>query len=130
MQVGFIGLGAMGQLIVPRLMAAGHGVTGWNRSRDKAEALIASGMKWADTPREVAAQSDIVFSIVTDANAVEAVALGPDGIVSGLKRGGIYIDMSTIEPERSRAVAAKLANAGSIMLDGPLSGSPVTVKAG
>src|SRR5690242_21004993 len=95
----------MGQLIVPRLMAAGHNVTGWNRSRDKAHALTAAGMKWADTPRQVAAQSDIVFSIVTDANAVEAVALGADGIVSGLKRGGIYIDMSTIEPERSRAVA-------------------------
>jgi 3-hydroxyisobutyrate dehydrogenase-like beta-hydroxyacid dehydrogenase len=128
--LGFVGLGAMGQLIVLRLMAAGHTVTGWNRSRGKAEALIASGMKWADTPREVAAQSDIVFSIVTDATAVEAVALGADGIVSGLRRGGIYIDMSTIEPEKSRAVAAHFAKAGSTMLDGPLSGSPVTVKAG
>src|SRR5690348_13043236 len=120
----------MGQLIVPRLLAARHTITGWNRSRGKAEALLASGMKWADTPREVATQSDIVFSIVTDANAVEAVALGADGIVSGLRRGGIYIDMSTIEPERSRAIAAKFANAGSVMLDGPISGSPVTVKAG
>jgi 3-hydroxyisobutyrate dehydrogenase-like beta-hydroxyacid dehydrogenase len=128
--LGFVGLGAMGQLIVPRLMAAGHTVAGWNRSRDKAEALISSGMKWADTPREVASQSDIVFSIVTDTKAVEAVALGPDGVVSGLKRGGIYIDMSTIEPEASRAVAAQFAKAGLIMLDGPISGSPVTVKAG
>jgi 3-hydroxyisobutyrate dehydrogenase-like beta-hydroxyacid dehydrogenase len=130
MKLGFVGLGAMGQLIVPRLMAAGHSVVGWNRSRDKAEALIKDGMGWADTPREVAAQSEIVFSIVTDAKAVKACALGPDGIVSGLAKGGIYIDMSTIEPEESRAVAAEFAKAGSIMLDGPISGSPVTVVQG
>ena len=130
MQLGFVGLGAMGQLIVPRLLDAGHKVTGWNRSRDKAAPLIAAGMTEADTPRAVAQNSEIVFSIVTDAKAVRAVALGPDGIVAGLKRGGIYIDMSTIEPEESRAVAAEFAHAGSIMLDGPLSGSPVTVVAG
>ena len=130
MNLGFVGLGAMGQLIVPRLMAAGHTVTGWNRSRDKAADLVAAGMRFADTPRAAAAASDIVFSIVTDAKAVRACALGPDGVVSGLKKGGIYIDMSTIEPEESRAVAAEFAKAGSIMLDGPLSGSPVTVKAG
>jgi 3-hydroxyisobutyrate dehydrogenase-like beta-hydroxyacid dehydrogenase len=129
-QLGFVGLGAMGQLIVPRLLDAGHKVTGWNRSRDKAAPLIAAGMTEADTPRAVAQNSEIVFSIVTDAKAVRAVSLGPDGIVAGLKRGGIYIDMSTIEPEESRAVAAEFAHAGSIMLDGPLSGSPVTVVAG
>ena len=120
----------MGQLIVPRLMAAGHQVTGWNRSKDKAEPLLKVGMLWAGTPREVAAQSEIVFSIVTDSKAVKSCALGPDGIVSGLKKGGIYIDMSTIEPDASREVAAEFAKAGSIMLDGPLSGSPVTVAAG
>lgn len=130
MNLGFIGLGAMGELIVPRLMAAGHTVTGWNRSKDKAAKLIDAGMRWAATPREVAAQSEIVFSIVTDSKAVKAVALGPDGIVAGLKKNGIYIDMSTIEPDASREVAAEFAKAGSIMLDGPLSGSPVTVKAG
>jgi 3-hydroxyisobutyrate dehydrogenase-like beta-hydroxyacid dehydrogenase len=130
MKLGFVGLGAMGQLIVPRLMAAGHSVVGWNRSRDKAEALIKDGMGWADTPRDVAKQSEIVFSIVTDAKAVKACALGPDGVVSGLAKGGIYIDMSTIEPEESRAVAAEFAKAGSFMLDGPISGSPVTVVQG
>jgi 3-hydroxyisobutyrate dehydrogenase-like beta-hydroxyacid dehydrogenase len=130
MDLGFVGLGAMGQLIVPRLMAAGHAVTGWNRSRDKAEALIRDGMRWADTPCAVAESSEIVFSIVTDARAVRAVALGNDGIVSGLRKGGIFIDMSTIEPEESRAIAAEFARAGSIMLDGPISGSPVTLKQG
>jgi 3-hydroxyisobutyrate dehydrogenase-like beta-hydroxyacid dehydrogenase len=129
-RLGFVGLGAMGQLIVPRLMAAGHAVTGWNRSREKAEPLIAAGMSWADTPRAVAAQSEIVFSIVTDSKAVKAVALGAEGIVSGIAKGGIFIDMSTIEPDESRSIAAAFAKAGAIMLDGPLSGSPVTVKAG
>ena len=130
MNLGFVGLGAMGQLIVPRLMQAGHRVTGWNRSRDKAVTLVNAGMLWADNPRLVAERSEIVFSIVTDAAAVKAVALGAEGIVSGLRRGGIFIDMSTIEPDASREIAVQFAMAGSIMLDGPLSGSPVTVKAG
>jgi 3-hydroxyisobutyrate dehydrogenase-like beta-hydroxyacid dehydrogenase len=130
LNIGFVGLGTMGQLIVPRLMAAGHKVTGWNRSRDKAATLLEAGMLWADTPREVAEQSEIVFSIVTDSVAVKSVALGKDGIIAGLRKGGIFIDMSTIEPDASRAVAAEFAKAGSIMLDGPLSGSPVTVVQG
>lgn len=130
MQIGFIGLGAMGVIIVQRLMAAGHRVTGWNRSRDKAQALIGTGMRWADTPRAAAAQSEIVFSIVTDADAVKSVALGADGIVSGLKKSGVYLDMSTISPESSRAVAAEFAKAGLTMLDAPISGSPVTLVQG
>ena len=130
MNLGFVGLGAMGQLIVPRLIAAGHRVTGWNRSRDKAEPLIAAGMAFAGSPRAVAQTSEIVFSIVTDANAVRAVALGPDGIGSGLAPGGIYLDMSTIDPDASRAVAVEFHKSGAFMLDAPISGSPVTVKAG
>src|SRR5690242_20759064 len=103
----------MGQLIVRRLLDAGHRVTGWNRSRDKAKELIAAGMRWADSPRAAAQASDIVFSIVTDAAAVRAVALGPDGVVAGLGRGNIFIDMSTIAPDASRAIAAEVAKAGS-----------------
>jgi len=128
--LGFVGLGAMGQLIVRRLIDAGHRVTGWNRSRDKADELIAAGMRWGENPRAVAQGAEIVFSIVTDAAAVRAVALGPDGVVAGLAPGNIFIDMSTIAPDASRAVAAEFAAAGSIMLDAPISGSPVTVKAG
>lgn len=130
MHIGFVGLGAMGAIIVQRLMAAGHTVTGWNRSRDKADALVKQGMGWAGTPREVAAQSEIVFSIVTDADAVKAVALGADGIISGLKKGAIYLDMSTIAPEASRAIAAEFTHAGLIMMDAPISGSPVTLVQG
>jgi 3-hydroxyisobutyrate dehydrogenase-like beta-hydroxyacid dehydrogenase len=130
MNVGFVGLGAMGALIVPRLMAAGHDVIGWNRSREKAKPLIDAGMAWADTPRAVAEKSEIVFSIVTDGAAVRAVALGDDGVLAGLKPGSIYADMSTISPDASRGVAAEFAKAGRFMLDSPVSGSPVTVKAG
>jgi 3-hydroxyisobutyrate dehydrogenase-like beta-hydroxyacid dehydrogenase len=128
--IGFVGLGVMGQGIVPRLQAAGHKVTGWNRSRDKADALIAAGMAWGETPRAVAEASEIVLSIVTDGNAVRAVALSKDGIIAGLKPGGVYADMSTIAPEVSRAVAAEFAQAGLVMLDAPLSGSPVTLRQG
>lgn len=120
----------MGMGMVPRLQAAGHSVTGWNRTRDKAGALISAGMQWADTPCEVATRSDIVFSIVTDAAAVRAVALGSAGILAGLREDSIYIDMSTITPESSRAVAAEFAQARRIMLDAPISGSPVTLAAG
>jgi 3-hydroxyisobutyrate dehydrogenase-like beta-hydroxyacid dehydrogenase len=130
MNIGFVGLGAMGAGIVPRLMAAGYTVTGWNRSRDKAEPLIKAGMHFAATPRAAAAAADIVFSIVTDAAAVRSVALGEDGIAAGLKPGGVYIDMSTIAPDSSRTISAEFARQGLTMLDGPISGSPVTLAQG
>ena len=130
MDIGFVGLGAMGAGIVPRLMAAGHAVTGWNRSRDKAEPLIQAGMRFAATPRAAAGAVDLVFSIVTDAAAVRSVALGADGIIAGLKPGGIYVDMSTIAPDASRAVSAEFAERGLTMLDGPISGSPITLAQG
>jgi 3-hydroxyisobutyrate dehydrogenase-like beta-hydroxyacid dehydrogenase len=128
--IGFVGLGVMGQGIVPRLQAAGHKVIGWNRSKDKARALIGAGMAWADTPRQVAEASEMVISIVTDGAAVKSVALGPDGIIAGLKPGRVYADMSTIAPDVSRAVAAEFAARGLAMLDAPLSGSPVTLAQG
>ena len=130
MRVGFVGLGAMGAGIVKRLLAAGHTVTGWNRTKEKAEPLITMGMRWADSPRQLADQSEVVFTIVTDAAAVRAVALGPDGVISGLAKDGIFLDMSTISPQDSRAIAAEFSSAGLTMLDAPISGSPITVDAG
>ena len=130
MRIGFIGLGAMGQGIVPRLIDAGHAVTGWNRTRAKAGSLIDRGMQWAASPRELAARSEIVFSIVTDAAAVRAVALGDDGIIAGLAREAVYLDMSTIAPEASRAISSEFGEAGLTMLDAPISGSPVTLAQG
>ena len=130
MDIGWIGIGDMGSVIVPRLMEAGHRVTGWNRTRSKAESLIDAGMLWADTPREVAEASDAVFSMVTNAEAVKSVALGDDGVIAGLGPDGVYLDMSTIDPLVSREVAAEFADRGLTMLDAPLSGSPVTVRQG
>jgi 3-hydroxyisobutyrate dehydrogenase-like beta-hydroxyacid dehydrogenase len=130
MNIGFIGLGAMGAGIVPRLIAAGHTVTGWNRNRDRAEALMSSGMRIADTPRAAAEASEIVFSIVTDAEAVRSVALGRDGVIEGLEAGGIFLDMSTIAPEASRAISAEFSKKNLTMLDAPISGSPVTLRQG
>jgi 3-hydroxyisobutyrate dehydrogenase-like beta-hydroxyacid dehydrogenase len=128
--VGFVGLGAMGQVIVPRLMAAGHRVTGWNRSRERAAPLVALGMRAVGTPAEVSAASDITFSIVTDGAAVKEVALGARGVLEGMRSGGVYIDMGTIAPDVTRAVATAFKARGFEMLDAPLSGSPVTVQQG
>jgi 3-hydroxyisobutyrate dehydrogenase-like beta-hydroxyacid dehydrogenase len=128
--IGFIGLGAMGAGMVSRLLAAGHTVTGWNRTKAKSAPLVEQGMRWADSPREVASQAEIVFSIVTDAAAVRDVALGADGVISGLQKDGIYLDMSTIAPDASRAIAAEFDAAGLIMQDAPISGSPVTLAQG
>ncbi len=130
MRLGFIGLGAMGALIVPRLIAGGHSVTGWNRSKARAEPLIMAGMQWAASPRAVAEQSEIVFCIVTDGEAVREVTLGREGVQSGLGKGGIFIDMSTIAPSVSKSVAAEFEKSGKFMLDAPISGSPVTLREG
>ena len=130
MNVGFVGLGAMGQVIVPRLLAAGHAVTGWNRTAERGRPLIEAGMKWADSPAAVAAASEVVFSIVTDGVAVQSVALGENGVLAGLARDGVYVDMGTIAPDVTRSVAAEFSKRGAHMLDAPLSGSPVTVREG
>ena len=130
MKIGFVGLGAMGQVIVPRLIAAGHTVTGWNRSRERAAPLIDKGMAWADTPAAVARASDVTFSIVTDGSAVKQVALGQDGVLSGMQPGAVYVDMGTIAADVTRSVAAEFEKHGFVMLDAPLSGSPVTVEQG
>jgi 3-hydroxyisobutyrate dehydrogenase-like beta-hydroxyacid dehydrogenase len=128
--IGIVGLGAMGQVIVPRLLAAGYTVTGWNRSRERAAPLIERGMRMAESPAAVAAASEVTFSIVTDGAAVKAVALGENGVLAGIQPGAVYVDMGTISPEVTREVAAAFAERGFRMLDAPLSGSPVTVQQG
>jgi 3-hydroxyisobutyrate dehydrogenase-like beta-hydroxyacid dehydrogenase len=129
-KLGFIGLGAMGEVLVPRLLQGGHQVTGWNRTKSRGEPLIKAGMKWGDTPRAVGEQSDVVFCVVTDGKAMQSVALGAGGVIEGLATGGVFIDMSTIAPKISRQVAAEFHAQGRVMLDAPISGSPVTVKKG
>jgi len=130
MNIGFVGLGDMGTGIVPRLIAAGHDVTGWNRSPGKSDELIDIGMAWGETPAAVAATSEITFSCVTDAAAIRAVALGDGGIIEGIGEDGLYLDMSTISPIVSREIAAAFRARGRTMMDAPISGSPVTLEQG
>jgi len=130
MDIGFVGLGDMGNGIVPRLIAAGHNVTGWNRSAGKNQDLIDLGMAWGASPAAVAAASDITFSCVTDAAAVRAVALGDDGIIRGIGKDSLYLDMSTISPIVSREIAAAFKAKGRTMMDAPISGSPVSLAQG
>lgn len=130
MRLGFIGLGDMGQAIVPRLIASGHQVTGWNRTKEKAKPLFKLGMLWADSLRQLAAESDIVFSIVTDSEAVKTLALGENGVIYGLRKGAVYLDMSTIDPEVSRAVGVEFSKAGLLMMDAPISGTTLTIGQG
>jgi 3-hydroxyisobutyrate dehydrogenase-like beta-hydroxyacid dehydrogenase len=120
----------MGGAIVARLLDAGHEVSGWNRTREKAAPLLERGMRWSDSPREVAAASDVVLSMVTDGKAVESVVRGEDGIAAGLGAGGVLVEMSTISPAVSTALAREVAERGASMLDAPVSGSPVTLAQG
>jgi 3-hydroxyisobutyrate dehydrogenase-like beta-hydroxyacid dehydrogenase len=129
-ELGFVGLGVMGGGVVRRLLDAGHTVTVWNRTRDKAEPLLEAGARWADSPREVAELSEITFTMVTNTAAVNAVTGGPDGIIAGLRPGKVYIDMSTASPANTRELAERVAAVGADMLDAPVSGSVITLEQG
>jgi 3-hydroxyisobutyrate dehydrogenase-like beta-hydroxyacid dehydrogenase len=113
-----------------RLLAAGHTLTGYNRTKAKAQWLLDCGMKWGETPRVVSEAADIVFSMVTHTQALQAVTGGPDGILAGLGAGKIYIDMSTVSPAASREVARQVEARGAQMLDAPVSGSVTTLEEG
>ena len=129
-EIGFVGLGVMGGRITRRLLAAGHTVTGPNRTRAKAEWLIAEGMGWAASPRAVAEAAEVTFSMVTGTAALEAITRGPDGVVAGLGPGKVYVDMSTASPMASQELAGLVAKRGAAMLDAPVSGSVVTLEEG
>jgi 3-hydroxyisobutyrate dehydrogenase-like beta-hydroxyacid dehydrogenase len=144
-RLGFVGLGAMGGRVAKRLLDAGHSVTGYNRTRSKAQWLLDAGMQRADSPRAVAEAVDIVFTMVTNTSALQQVFEGPDGILAGLgpddttgtrstasgvADAKVYIDMSTVSPAASRALAARVAERGAYMLDVPVSGSVITLEQG
>ena len=129
-KLGFVGLGVMGGGITKRLLAAGHDVVGYNRTREKAHWLVDLGLRLEDTPRQVAEHADVVFSMVTNTTALEAITDGPDGILAGLRPGKIYVDSTTGTPEGSRALAERVAETGAVMLDAPVSGSVSTLEEG
>jgi 3-hydroxyisobutyrate dehydrogenase-like beta-hydroxyacid dehydrogenase len=129
-KLGFVGLGNMGGNMVSRLLDKGHTVTGYNRSEGKAQWLIAKGMLWADSPRAAAEAGEFVFTMVTNTTALQAVTTGDNGILAGLVPGKVLVDMSTVSPDASRELAAKVRAKGAEMVDAPVSGSVLTLQQG
>ena len=128
--LGYIGLGVMGSRMVNRLLDKGHTVTGYNRTRSKAQWLIDRGMRWADSPREVVEAAGITLSMLTDSAALEEVVAGPGGVLAGIAPGKIFIDMSTVSPAISRELADRVRAKGGEMVDAPVSGSVITLEQG
>ena len=124
MKLGFIGLGVMGRPMALNLIRHGHEMAVYARRRASAEPLVAAGARAYPTPRDVAANADVIFTMVTTSGDVEAVVLGPDGIATGARAGAIVVDMETISPSVARRIAARLGEHGVEMLDAPVSGGP------
>jgi 3-hydroxyisobutyrate dehydrogenase-like beta-hydroxyacid dehydrogenase len=128
--LGYVGLGVMGSEMVLRLLDKGHTVTGYNRTKSKAERLIAKGMKWADSPRAAAQAADVTFSMVTNSAALDGIAEGPEGLLAALGPGKYWVEMSTASPAKSRELAEKVRAKGADMVDAPVSGSVITLQQG
>jgi 3-hydroxyisobutyrate dehydrogenase len=129
-RIGFIGLGIMGRPMVKNLLKAGYDVTVWNRSRPGIDDAVAAGAKEAASAKDVAVQTDVIITMVTDSPDVEQVIMGPNGVIEGVRSGSTVIDMSTISPEVTRQIAGKLAERGVEMLDAPVSGGDQGAIAG
>jgi len=120
--IGFIGTGIMGGGMVANLLAKGHEVTVWNRTRSRADEVVAAGAVWADSPSAVAAVCEVVAICVSDTPDVEAVVSGPDGLLGGLRPGALVVDHSTISPSATERLAATVAESGAAWVDAPVSG--------
>lgn len=129
-KIGFIGLGIMGAGMVSNLLKAGFPVTVWNRTPHRAEPLLQQGATWADSPAEVAKQTDIIMICVSDTPDVQAVILGGNGVIHRAKAGALVIDCSTISPQATREIADQLTAQGIAMLDAPVSGGSEGAKNG
>ena len=128
MRIGFIGIGNMGSEMARHLLAAGHTLTTYARGTRSRERATSLGLRLVSTPAEVAAASEVVFTIVTAGKDVEAVALGPEGLMRGAQPGMIHADMSTISPAITRRVAEQLRARDISMLDAPVSGGVAAAK--
>jgi 3-hydroxyisobutyrate dehydrogenase len=127
-RIGWIGTGVMGSSMCGHLLTAGFSATVFNRSRAKAEPLLARGAAWADSPRAVAAASDVVFTIVGYPQDVRSVVLGEDGALSGCRPGSVLVDMTTSEPSLAVEIAAAARHRGAWSLDAPVSGGDVGAR--
>lgn len=130
MRVGFVGLGIMGRPMALNLLKAGHSLTVWARRKESMTPLLEAGAQGANSPASIAAQSDVVFSMVADAPDVREVMLGTQGVVQSAHAGLIAVDMSTIPPAAARSIGADLAAQGVTFLDAPVSGGEVGAIAG
>lgn len=128
--LGYVGLGVMGGQMADRLLQKGHTVTGYNRTRSKAQWLIDKGMKWADSPRAACLAADVIISMVTNSDALDQIANGPNGMLQGLGAGKIWVEMSTVAPALSRTLAGRVREKGADMVDAPVSGSVITLQQG
>ncbi len=128
MRIGWIGTGVMGLSMAGHLQSAGYPLTVYNRTRAKAEPLLAKGAQWADTPREVAAKSDAVFTIVGFPRDVESVILGENGVLQGLASGGLVCDMSTSSPVLAERIAVTALQQGCVSLDAPVTGGDIGAR--
>ena len=128
MRIGWIGTGVMGLSMAGHLQSAGYPLTVYNRTRAKAEPLLAKGAQWADTPREVAAKSDAVFTIVGFPRDVESVILGENGVLQGLASGGLVCDMSTSSPVLAERIAVAALQQGCVSLDAPVTGGDIGAR--
>lgn len=129
-QIGFIGLGIMGQPMARNLLRAGYPLTVYTRNRSKVEAFINEGARGAASPREVAEQSTIVITMLPDSPEVEEMALGPNGVIEGIRPGSLLIDMSTIDPSVARKLHAAFAEREVEALDAPVSGGQIGAEQG
>jgi 3-hydroxyisobutyrate dehydrogenase-like beta-hydroxyacid dehydrogenase len=130
MKITIVGIGAMGLAIGETILAAGHELTVYNRTPEKAQPLVDKGAVLTKSPAEAASRSEIVISLVTNPEAVDSVTLGPDGILAGLPSNSIHADMSTVLPESASALASKYAEAGKRFIQAPVLGSTPQIKAG
>jgi 3-hydroxyisobutyrate dehydrogenase-like beta-hydroxyacid dehydrogenase len=128
--VGFVGLGHMGGNMAARFLGAGYPVYGEARDREHAQDLVHEGLRWRDTPREVAEAAEVLITSLPDDVVLESVASGPDGILAGLAAPKIWVDMSTVSPRVSRGLAQRVRARGAAMLDAPVSGSVPQVRSG
>jgi 3-hydroxyisobutyrate dehydrogenase len=130
MHIGIAGIGRMGSNIGARLMEMGQTLTVWNRTADKTKPLTDAGAKLAKSPAELAGSVDAVLTIITNADAIETMYHGPDGLLSGDVKGQLFIEMSTVPPEVQTALAEKVRAKGAAYVECPVSGSVIPARSG
>lgn len=128
--IGFIGLGIMGSRMAENLIDSGYELIVHNRSKEKAARLLQKGAKWADSPKEVAQQSDVILTMLATPRAVEAVTLGKHGFLPHFPKGSIWVDCSTVDPAFTRKMAEESAKRGIRFLDAPVAGSKIPAEKG